>query len=119
LNITSWVLEQRSKLFKAVQAAGIDTSEVVEKVNKKFPYGNWKHPVEVWQKPIIPGEKGKHLANYWLSYPQKGSGKTVKFNLSTFHAISSWLKQPTPQSQSLQSPPSPSDSTTTADSSQS
>ena len=101
MNITNWVLEQRSVLFAAVQAAGIDTAQVIEKVNKKFPYGNWKNPVEVWLKPIIPGEKGKHLANYWLSYPQKGSGKTVKFNLSTFHAISSWLNQPKPQSHQL------------------
>jgi hypothetical protein len=108
LNITDWVLQQRSVLFAAVQDAGIDTARVVEKVNKKFPYGNWKNPVEVWMKPIIPGEKGKHLANYWLSYPQKGSGKTVKFNLSTFEAISTWLKKP----QSPQLPPQPSPSIT-------
>jgi hypothetical protein len=117
LDITNWVLQQRAKLFEAVAQAGIDTSTVVEKVNKKFPYGNWKYPVEVWQKPIIPGEKGKHLANYWLSYPQKGSGKTVKFNLSTFHAISSWLNQPKPQLQPQ--PPNPSSLTTADVSSQS
>jgi len=106
LNVTNFVLEQRAKLFQAVQAAGIDTSRVVEKVNRKFPFGNWKCPVEVWLKPIIPGEKGKHLANYWLSYPRKGSGKTVKFNLSTFEAISTWLKKPQHQSQSQEQSPS-------------
>lgn len=111
MNITNFVLAQRANLFKAVVAAGIDTSRVVEKVNKKFPYGNWKHPVEVWMKPIIPGEKGKHLANYWLSYPRKGSGKTVKFNLSTFEAISTWLNQPK-QSPQYSAPPEPSPSIT-------
>jgi len=94
VDITSHVLEQRANLFKALEAAGVDTSRVVEKVDKRYPFGNWKHPVEVWMKPVLPSEKGQHLANYWLSFPQKGLGKTVKFNLSTFEAISKWLKQP-------------------------
>jgi hypothetical protein len=92
--VTNFVLKHRAQLFAAVKAAGIDTERVIEKVDRRFPFGNWKHPVEVWMKPILPSEKGKHLANYWLTYPQKGSGKTVKFNLSTFEAISTWLNQP-------------------------
>jgi len=92
MNITDFVLEQRKQLMQAI---GV---EVVEKVNRKFPFGNWKHPVEVWIKPRYPGDKGLHVANYWLSYPRKGAGKTVKFNISTFESVSKWLKpQPNPQ----------------------
>lgn len=97
MNVTDFVLAQRAALFTAIAQAGIDLSLIVEKVDKRFPFGNWRKPVEVWQKPIIPSEKGKHLANYWLTYPRKGSGKTVKFNLATFETISKWLNKPTPQ----------------------
>lgn len=88
------MLGNRAQLFAALEAAGVDMARVIEKVDKGHPFGNWKHPVEVWMRPIVSSERGKHLANYWLSFPKKGSGKTVKFNISTFDAISKWLNQP-------------------------
>jgi hypothetical protein len=120
IDITNFVLAQRAALFTALAQAGIDISAVVEKVDKRHPFGNWKYPVEVWQKPALPSEKGKHLANYWLTYPAKGSGKTVKFNLSTFETISQWLSQPNQPKSSSPVPPASQKKTpsnTTADTS--
>jgi hypothetical protein len=92
-SIKQLVLRHRRELYKAVQAAGLSPFDVFEKVDRRFPYGSWKFPVQVWTKD------GKYIAKYWLTYPK---GEPIRFNLETFEAIATWLKTP----QKLSSPPS-------------